>query len=249
MRSSAPYILVFFLAVLCVVGIGAQQGRQADKTTQADEAAMKLIDEQLPIVDFDAPKPTDPVERAKRLNKDRRHNLPDNPRIGGRLTIMTTVYHWPEDFPALPIEQSPIVVLCTVSEATAHLSDDKTGVYSEVVVKVDEVLKDTIGIPKTLVAERDGGRVRLRSGAIFRYIIDGLGIPKVGHRYLLFLKQLDDGDFSIVTGYELLNGRVQPLDITSVVPFSKYKDSDESTFLSIVRDSIRNQAFQLTRNG
>ena len=242
MRTSA-LILVVFLAVLCVVGIGAQQGRQADERTQSDEDSLKLIDEQLPIVDFDAPKPSESYARAKRLAKDRRHNLPDNPPIGGRLTIMTTVYHWPEGFPPLPIAQSTTVITGTVSEARAHLSDNKTSVYSEVTVKVDEVLNDTVGIPQTIVAERDGGRVRLRSGAIFRYIIDGLGIPKAGHRYLLFLKQLDDGDFSIVTGYELLNSRVQPLD--DVMPFSKYKDSDESSFLSIVRDSVRNQTSRL----
>jgi hypothetical protein len=80
---------------------------------------------------------------------------------------------------------------------------------------------------------------------IFRYIVDGLGIPKVNHRYLLFLKPLVDGDFSIVTGYQLLDGRVVPLDVTGVVPFAQYKDSDEPTFLSEVRNAIIKQALSV----
>ena len=112
-------------------------------------------------------------------------------------------------------------------------------------LKVDEVLKGNEELLSGIVAEREGGRVRFPSGVIFRYFVDGRGIPKVGHRYLLFLKQLDDGDFSIVTGYELVGGRVAPLDVTGVVPFAKYKGADETEFLSLVRDSIKNQTSRL----
>lgn len=244
MRNLAFCLLVFVLGVLGVIAIGAQQGQQVDKVRQADEDSIRALDERLPIVDFDDPKPTEPSARAKRLAKDRRHNLHKQP-IGERLTIMTTVYHWPEDFPPLPVEQSTAIVTGKVSEARAHISDDRSSVYSEVFVKVEEVFKDSVGLPAVIVAEREGGRVRFRSGTIFRYFVSGLGIPKTGHRYLLFLKQLEDGDFSILTGYELLNGRVVPLDVTRVVPFEKYKDSDETNFLSEVRDSIRKQTSQL----
>ncbi|MCM3872405.1 MAG: hypothetical protein ND895_17110 [Pyrinomonadaceae bacterium] len=227
-------VLTLFLTVLFVIGNGPQQVHQNDKVVQADEASKRFIDEQLPIVDFNSPKPSEPAARAKRLAKDRRHNLRKQP-IGERLTGMTTVYHWPADFPPLPVEESTTIIVGQVSEAKAHISEDRSGVYSEVVVKIQEVLKDTVGIPAAIVAEREGGRVRFPSGTVFRYFVDGLGIPKVNHRYLLFLKQLDDGDFSILTGYQLLYGRVEPLDVTSVVPFAQYKDSDEMTFLSEVR--------------
>jgi hypothetical protein len=242
MRNLALYLLVFALAVLSVVGIGAKQER--DKLSKRQEAALKLIDEQLPIVDLNAPKPTEPAARAKREAKDRRHDLHKQP-IMERNAFLTTVYHWSEDFPPLPIEQSTTIIVGKVSESNAHISDDRSSVYSEVVVTVEEVLKSTREISKTIVAERDGGRVRFPTGTIFRYIIDGINIPKPDHRYLLFLKQLDDGDFSIVTGYELVDGRVMPLDDTSVVPFAKYQGSDENTFLSEVRNSIKNQTSQL----
>ncbi len=245
MKYVALCLLVFTLAVLSVIGIGAQQDQKADKVKQRYEAELKKIDEQLPVVDFHASKPTEPAVRAKRLAKDRRHNLPQNPPIGEQNTLMTTVKEWAPDFPPLPIKQSTAIVTGTVSEATANISEDKTGVYSEVVIKVEEVLKDTNGIGGVVVAERDGGRVQFPSGTVFRFVIDGLGIPKAGHRYLLFLKQLDDGDFSILTGYELLNGRVQPLDITSVVPFAKYENAEESEFLSEVRKSVKHQTSKL----
>lgn len=243
MRYLALCLLVFVLAVPGVRGIGAQQGQQVDRVKQAQDAALKLIDEQLPIVDLNAPKPTEPAARSRRLAKDLRHNLHKQP-ISERNTMMTTVYHWPEDFPPLPIAESTGIIVGKVSESRAHISDDRSSVYSEVIVKVDEVLKG-IEIAKSIVAERDGGRVRFPSGTIFRYIIDGIGIPKPDHRYLLFLKQLDDGDFSILTGYEFLDGRVMPLDDTSVVPFAKYKGYEEGIFLSEVSNSIKTQTSQL----
>lgn len=191
MRYIAVCVLVFVLTVLGVVGIGAQQGQQIDKEReraekQAQDAAAtrKLLDEFLPIVDFNSPKPTEPAARAKRLAKDRRHNL-RRPPIGERNTKMTTVY-WPADFPALPVELSTTIVTGTVLDAKAHISEDRSGVYSEVTVKVEEVLKGAAGIPGVIVAEREGGRVRFPSGTIFRYFVDGLIIPKINHRYYYF---------------------------------------------------------------
>ena len=158
---------------------------------------------------------------------------------------METVYHWPADFPPLPVEESTTIIVGKVTEAKAHISEDRSGVYSEVTVKVDEVLKDTTGIGGMIVAEREGGRVRFPSGTIFRYVVHSLGVPKVNHRYLLFLKPLVDGDFSILTGYQLLDGRVEPLDVTSVVPFAQYKASDETALFSEVRNLVMKQTSTL----
>lgn len=237
MRNTSLLLFVFILAVLSAIGIGPQQGKD-DKYAESVETARKARDEQLPIVDLNAPKPTQAAERARRQAKDRRHNL-GKPPISEGMTLMSRNYHWPADFPALPVEQSTTIVVGQVSEAKAHLSDDKSGVYSEVVLKVDEVLKDEAGITSTVVAEREGGRVRFPSGSIYRYFVDGMGIPKVGHCYLLFLTQLEDGDFSIVTGYELRGGHVVPLDESGVVQFEKYKNFDEHKFLTEVRELIK----------
>ncbi|MGI8734376.1 MAG: hypothetical protein ACR2LM_13875 [Pyrinomonadaceae bacterium] len=239
MKKMALITLAFALAALVVIGIGAQQGQRSEKYEELMKASRKALDEQLPIVDYNEPKPTRAAERERRLAKDRRHNLGGSPPIVEGMTGASTVYHWPEDFPALPVEESTTIVIGKVSEAKAHISDDRSGVYSEVVVDVEKVLKDEAGIASAVVAEREGGRVRFPSGSEFRYFVDGFGIPKVGHTYMLFLKQLNDGGFSILTGYELLNGQVIPLDHSGVVPFDRYKDSDADRFVSEVLESIK----------
>ena len=236
MRKMAILTLALALAALVVIGIGAQQG-QRDKHEELFKASRQKLDEQLPIVDYNEPKPTEAAEREKRLAKDRRHNLGGSPKIVEGMTEASTVYHWPEDFPALPVEQSTTIVVGRVLEAKAHISDDRTGVYSEVVVDVEKLLKDKVGIASPVVAEREGGRIRFPSGSEYRYFVDGLGLPKVGHTYMLFLKQLDEGGFSILTGYELLNGQVTPLDRSSSVAFEKYHLTDADRFISEVVES------------
>lgn len=239
MRNLTVGFLVFVFAGLVVNGISAQQEQRSEKHEEAMKASREAIDKKLPIVDYSEPKPTEPSERSRRLAKDRRHNLGGNPPITEGMTEASTVYHWPEDSTALPVEQSTTIVVGKVSEASAHISDDRAGVYSEFVVNVDKVLKDKAGIISSVVAEREGGRVSFPSGSTFRYFVDGLGIPEVGHRYLLFLKQFDDGGFSIITGYELLKGRVIPLDRSSAVRFDNYNDSDADRFVTEVLEAIR----------
>ena len=72
MRYIAVCFISFILTVLFVIGIGARQGQEVDKLRQRDDSAFRALDEQLPIVDVDAPKPSEPAARAKRLAKDRR---------------------------------------------------------------------------------------------------------------------------------------------------------------------------------
>lgn len=239
MRNAALFLLVLVLAVLCVIGIGAQQSQKVDKYAESVKAANQILDDQLPIVDFNDPKPAEPVARARRQVKDRRHDLP-GPKISEGMTSRTKIYEWPADFPALPVAQSSAIVVGRIIEAKSHVSDDKSGVYTELIIKVDQVLKGKAGIGSSLAAEREGGRVRFPSGSIYRYFVAGIGIPKVGHCYLLFLSQLEDGDFSILTGYELRDGHVLPLDDTAVVPFNQYKDSEEVEFVNEVREAIKN---------
>jgi hypothetical protein len=238
MRKMALLTLAFAIAVLVVMGIRAQQGHITEKQEESFKASRERLDKQLPIVDYNEAKPTQAAERARRVAKDRRHNRRKHEITEG-MTETSTNYHWPADFPPLPVEQSTTVVIGKVSAAKAHISENRSAVYSEVVVEVQKVLKDNAGVGSTVVAERDGGRIRFPSGSVFRYFINGLGIPEVGHTYLLFLKQLEDSDFSIITGYELREGRVTPLDESGVVPFEKYKDWDEAVFVNEVLEHSR----------
>lgn len=160
--------------------------------------------------------------------------------------------HWWAGLPALPVAQSDAIVLGEITDAQAYLSDDRSGVYSEFTIRVDELLKNSdqspLAVGNLAVGERPGGKVKFPSGKVQRYGIDKQGMPRVGGRYVLFLKSNGKGqDFTIVTGYELRNGTVFPLDNArsrnggSELPFDAYRGANEINFLTSLRNAIGSQ--------
>jgi hypothetical protein len=151
----------------------------------------------------------------------------------------------------LPAKQSSAIVVGTVSDAKAFLSEDKTNVYSEYSVRVEAVIKNFDGAPVnaggTLVAERQGGRVRLRSGAVSGFFISGQNPPQVGRRYVLFLgynkadtsnlgpKNPGEMTHHLLTGYELRAGKVAALDSPGGMHFRAHDGKDEAAFLEEIR--------------
>jgi hypothetical protein len=121
-------------------------------------------------------------------------------------------------------------------EARAYLSNDKTGVYSVFTIQVNEVLKNSTKTPITrgsaIEVERDGGRVRFPNGRLHMYKIGSLDMPKTGLRYVLFLNDGESG-YQILTGYELKDGKVYPLD--DLPKLRTYENADELSFLSELR--------------
>src|SRR4030095_10929529 len=103
---------------------------------------------------------------------------------------------------------------------------------------------------QALTAERKGGAVRFRSGKILRRGFLGKNIPVQGRRYILFLNTNSDDCLTIVTGYELINHIVVPLDGTSdqseglpqFKSYRKYLDASETTLVEDVRKALENQA-------
>lgn len=125
----------------------------------------------------------------------------------------------------------------------AFLSNDKSGVYTELSVKVEGVLKsnnDLVTKGSTIDINRLGGVVRYHTGEESFFLIVGQNMPIVGKRYLFFLKAIKDSqDFEIITGYELGPSGVKALD--SPGQFAQYNGSDEATFLNSVRSAIAEQ--------
>jgi hypothetical protein len=212
------------------------------------EQSKKVRD--LPIVDFDAPATNALRRKAKGARYDRQSSEPihEAPSISGRVWSN----HWARGLEALPIDSSDTILIGTIIDAQAYLSNDKTGVYSEFGVLVVEVLKQDAAKPpieNTVSVERFGGAVRFASGALQKYETTGQGMPHRGGRYLFFLKRLDaEPSFSIVTAYELGDQTVSPLDGAHFgegnerYPFDIYKGFDTTTFLQIVRTAIANKA-------
>ena len=152
--------------------------------------------------------------------------------------LVTT--EWDFGLPALPAAQSSAVLIVEPLTSDAHLSEDKTGVYTEFSAKVHEVLKSNnpLLIRDSLISvSRAGGIVRYRTGEESLCAIQGQNMLRVGKRYLLFLKSINGNtDFAIVSGYEIENGKATPLDDPHQLKI--YKGVDEQTFLKTVRAAI-----------
>lgn len=250
-------LLLALLAVVVVTAVAAlhRQEKSSQVRNQTKNPKPKFEDERWPLVDYDAPESTAPEERAKRHNKNSRYDKQDlvsNPALDEFPDNfeVNTINDWAVGFPALPVERSNVIVLGEVTSAKAYLSNDKTGIYSEFTMHVSKVLKDDSPTPAVvdteIVAERIGGRIRTPSGYIQQYGIHDQGMPKLNGRYVLFLKRNAQGQaYSILTGYELSDGHVMPLDgvdysnqRSKLPQFAAYEGMADTVFLTTIHDEI-----------
>ncbi|PYS67001.1 MAG: hypothetical protein DMF73_20355 [Acidobacteria bacterium] len=130
------------------------------------------------------------------------------------------------------------------------LSEDKSAVYSEFGIRIDEVLKTETRFPvvsgSVLPVERMGGLVRFPSGKLAVSIVDKQDMPHIGGRYVLFLVHRfssETEDFHILTGYELRSGRVSLLDRITSGPMAAYRGTDEISLLKDLRIAIANEKY------
>jgi len=235
MHKSIKALLLFSIVfTICVVAMGL---RIPDLVRQSNPQQSTVDESQFPVAEEAAPEPSAPAERTKKAAKEKKYKKYKD-TIGPGVTVASTHYHWPPGFPTLPVAQSDVVVMGEVTDAKAHVTADKATVYSEFTVRVVKVLKDDKQSPLSLgvsiVAERPGGRVRYPSGHISRFSLTGWGMPREMRRYVLFLtKNNEDQTYHLVTGYELSDGRITPLDGTtsSDTDFDAYINMDEAVFL------------------
>jgi hypothetical protein len=203
---------------------------------------------QEPVAEYAAANRADSARQLKSARYNKKGSKPIEELPLADAVRLTTAHFW-VGLPALPVEQSNAVVLGEVVDAQAYLSGDRTNVYSEFTIRVEEVLKndDRVALaPNCLVAtDRPGGAVRFPSGRIQRFRTHRQGLPQKGKHYVLFLKRTDQGEsLTILTGYELRPGRVIPLDGEDVkdkkaeLQFAKYRGLDERSFLNEVRTAV-----------
>ena len=249
MRSPAKtsFLLFAVLAIVVITAMATLRGQDQNQPTREKQQKIdkEEFENQFPIADYSAPEPTDPEKRAKRQAKSKKYDRSDM-SVSASGDVTSSFIHWATGVSALPVEQSSAVVIGTVLDAEAYLSNDKTGVYSEFNVRVDDVLKNdnstSLVAGKDIIIERPGGRVRFPSGHVNQYFTVGQGMPRVGRRYVLFLTGAEQ-DFQILTGYEIRKGRIFLLDNPGTGhPITAYSGADEASFLNDLRAEIINSS-------
>lgn len=239
---SLAVLLVGFTATLITV----------DTQSQTKNAPQQQNPEpDIPVVDINSQSFRNDENKDLRTNRGQKYNtgFPIKDVAKPPVEILELPLSHASVKPALPISQSDAILIGLVTESQAFLSSDKSYVYSEFTVQIEDVLKNfspaALAPNITTTVERSGGIVRFSSGKTQRLGNGGEGLPQKQKRYLFFLKWSDAGkDFITLTGYELSNGKVIPLDgatdLSVYKNYRKYTNEDESKFLQTVKSFIDN---------
>ncbi len=213
-------VSIFVLAAIAVTfgtrDSSSQQKSSEKKSDSEIEADYKAA---FPVVEYAAERSLDTSRKAKSRKYDRIAVL--DPTIADNSRDMSTL-DWEVGLSPLPVDKSQVIVLGTIIEARAHLSDNKASVYSEFSIAVEKIFKNEdgqeIGTGDTLMAERRGGRVRFPNGFETWVFVAGQGMPSLQKKYLFFLSRdfpdlgTQKSDLHILTAYKLEDGRVVPMD-------------------------------------
>lgn len=201
--------------------------------------------------------PQDPQDQERRVHRDRlkglhNHDLIRDPgvrEINGQaesidLTFIDGVQILKPgelaDPVGLPISGCTIVV-GTVTSGNAYVNQERTGLFSEYKIAVEEVLKpdpeNVISARDEITAWRTGGSLQFPSGHIRYFIISGRGFPEVGTKYVLFLRRPDKTvkDYAVSTAYAIKDQVVSALDDIADRPFDGMPLKD---FLDKLRHEI-----------
>lgn len=244
-------MIVIAAVVTIVSSIASFQTQGQDKsilTKQNEkdsslEQRKKEFNSQFPTALYDAPEEADSEKKVKRKLKNKRYDnrggLVSNelPIDDGGESVLFTHF---DSIAGLPASESDIVVAGEVLDAQAYVSNNKKGVYSEFTIRIDEILKNNstnITQGSSITVDREGGFVRYKNGKTRLHWIGGTGMPRVGRRYVLFLKNPENTpNYEIITGYELKSDGIANLDGSE--QFRAYRGMDEAVFMKAVREAI-----------
>jgi hypothetical protein len=245
---------MLFLAITGIAVFAAVRGPQQEE---------QALPNQFPVADVNAAESTDVAKAKLRRARGSKYDLRDK-SIAKQDTRNFAIKETdppvlleliPSHAPALqaiPAGQSDAIVIGEVTNSEAHLSNDKTSVYSEFTVRVDEVIKNNSSIalfPSALIStERRGGRVRFPSGKTVLRGVYGRNMPQPQRHYVFFLEYQSEGEsFPIITAYEIRAHHVFPLDgtaetDTAASPFAAYmayRAAEESSFINEVKSAAQ----------
>jgi hypothetical protein len=252
-----PQVLLVVLILFAVISIvvfsaGASRvsrfndgGKFKTPSPQKPDQAFEEHRRRYPMVNYDGTDQANGIEKARRQNRNKhydRRGMVD----GNAYPSTTAVVQDSEVFlslPALPVAQSDVVLTAQILNSAAHLSNDKSAVYSEFCVQIETVIKGVISESSkkdAFTVSRVGGVVVYPTGQKVRYEVARQNMPVVGKTYLFFLKATQDpAAYEILTGYEIGPERISPLD--DGTRFEAYSGTDSVVFLNSVRSAVSNQ--------
>ena len=147
----------------------------------------------------------------------------------------------------MPVDRSDAIAVGVITGSRAFLSNDKSEVYSEFYLQVEQILKDgtqSVSLGAVITTTRSGGIVRFPSGTRYVYRLSKQGWPATGSRYVLFLRKNQSGDFDIVTGYKFRDGVAEPLDgipgYRVALQLQKYAGTPEPDLLDAIKTAVAN---------
>jgi hypothetical protein len=247
-KSTRLLTLMMIAAMAVFVLLASRQEQAASQSRQKLERERLKADieketrnrEALPRAEYAAPEPQDPALRQLRKARGKRYRR-GTPleKLREDVTEITSVSHEMLDIPGLPVVQSDLVVVGTITDARGYVTEDKSAAYSEYSVNIIEVMKGATSLTSSqIIADRFGGKIVMPTGRTILYLDANRGVLETGHRYVLFLKYSSEGqDYFIVIAYDLRNGRVMSIDRLPRCEF--FDNNEETAFLDLVRSSIK----------
>lgn len=245
------FAFVVPIALCAALPYSQQQPTQPGKAAQArDVIHPSKHSGPPPLAEFGAPSSETPAEQIRRQSREIRGKdsfggfISDPGRFvdGREETDGFVIIDYAGAFDPFPASMSTAVVVGTVISAKGFVSHDRTFVYSDYRIRVDEILKQDettkLAVGGTIVASRTGATVRFPSGHTTRYFLHGHGMPKIGAQYLLFLFRDDASHpeywIGIGAAYELAEGKGFPLDDFQ----PKLEGIDSSELLARAKNAI-----------
>ena len=202
------------------------------------------------VVMGEEPESSQPEERMAREAKSARYNGGGcNLTVPGRDCFFE--HFAPGPLPLIPLKESALALVGRVTKVQPYLSADRTHIYTETTIQIEEVFKSPEGFSPpdlTLITDQIGGAIKMPSGRVIRdgSRIDFPGQAHAGGRYVFFLRQVHEGkDLAILSAYELRDGKVFKLTedgspgnvLLSTTPNKADSLSDEQDFLQTIRQS------------
>lgn len=241
-RRIAWILVTLFVLSTIAVTLGTSDGQTQEKNNPEPEPTPINPYGDLSkyaIADYNASLPENATERQERVKKnklyDNHHLVLANPPAAADASFVSDAEPVP---PAIPVAESELIVVGKILSSAALLSNDKSGVYSEYIIRVETTLKSDKRENRkkgaTITVDRTGGIVRYPHGQTMLYLNDWQDLPELGGRYLFFLNRdlNENTNYKILTAYQLNNSKVLALD--KHADFHKFNGMSEKDVISLV---------------